>query len=45
MKKQKKKQIANQIYQLIDLNKVVKDEEGEAYNFTDQNKVKKNIYK
>jgi len=36
-----KKQIVNQIYQLIDLNKVAKDEDGEAYNFTDQNKVKK----
>ncbi len=36
-----KKQIVNQIYQLIDLNKLPKDQEGEAYNFTDQNKVKK----
>jgi len=36
-----KKQIVNQIYQLIDLNKLPKDDEGEAYNFTDQNKVKK----
>jgi len=35
-----KKQIANQILQLIELNKVAKDEEGLAYNFTDQNKVK-----
>ncbi len=35
-----KKQIANQIIQLIELNKLPKDEEGIAYNFTDQNKVK-----
>ncbi len=35
-----KKQIINQIFQLIDLNKVPKDDEGTAYNFTDQNKVK-----
>jgi len=35
-----KKQIVNQIYQLIDLNKIAQDEEGTAYNFTDQNKVK-----
>jgi len=35
-----KKQIANQIVQLIELNKLPKDEDGIAYNFTDQNKVK-----
>ncbi len=35
-----KKQIINQIFQLIDLNKLPKDEDGIAYNFTDQNKVK-----
>lgn len=35
-----KKQIINQIFQLIDLNKLPKDDEGTAYNFTDQNKVK-----
>jgi len=35
-----KKQIANQILQLIELNKVAKDEDGMAYNFTDQNVVK-----
>lgn len=35
-----KKQIANQIFQLIELNKLPKDEDGIAYNFTDQNKVK-----
>jgi len=35
-----KKQIANQIVQLVDLNKLAKDDEGIAYNFTDQNKVK-----
>jgi len=35
-----KKQIVNQIYQLIDLNKIAQDEEGSAYNFTDENKVK-----
>ncbi len=35
-----KKQIVNQIYQLIDLNKIAQDEDGSAYNFTDQNKVK-----
>ena len=35
-----KKQIANQIIQLIELNKMAKDEDGIAYNFTDQNKVK-----
>lgn len=35
-----KKQIINQIFQLIDLNKIQKDNEGEAYSFTDQNKVK-----
>lgn len=35
-----KKQLANQILQLIELNKLPKDEDGIAYNFTDQNKVK-----
>lgn len=35
-----KKQIINQIFQLIDLNKIQKDNEGEAYSFTDQKKVK-----
>ncbi len=35
-----KKQIINQVFQLIDLNKLPKDEDGIAYNFTDQNKVK-----
>ncbi len=35
-----KKQIINQIYQLIDLNKLPQDKDGMAYNFTDQNKVK-----
>jgi len=35
-----KKQVANQILQLIELNKLPKDEDGIAYNFTDQNKVK-----
>ena len=35
-----KKQIANQILQLIELNKLPKDEDGIAYNFTDQNIVK-----
>jgi len=35
-----KKQIINQIFQLIDLNKIAQEEEGIAYNFTDQNKVK-----
>lgn len=35
-----KKQIVNQIYQLIDLNKLPQEQEGVAYNFTDQNKVK-----
>ena len=39
-KEAEKKQIANQILQLIDLNKLPKDDEGTAYNFTDQNKVK-----
>lgn len=34
------KQIASQILQLIELNKIAQDEEGLAYNFTDQNKVK-----
>ena len=35
-----KKQVANQILQLIELNKLLKDEDGIAYNFTDQNIVK-----
>ncbi len=35
-----KKQIINQIFQLIDLNKLPQDKDGTAYNFTDQNKVK-----
>ena len=35
-----KKQIANQILQLIELNKLPKDEDGIVYNFTDQNIVK-----
>ena len=35
-----KKQIINQIFQLIDLNKLPKDDEGTAYNFTDQDIVK-----
>lgn len=35
-----KKQIAAQITQLIDLNKLPKDDEGAAFNFTDNNKVK-----
>lgn len=35
-----KKQLANQIAQLIEANKCPQDEEGTAYNFTDQNKVK-----
>jgi len=39
-KEAEKKQIANQIIQLINLNKLAKDNEGVAYNFTDQGKVK-----
>lgn len=39
-KEAEKKQIANQIAQLIELNKLPKDDDGVAYNFTDQNKVK-----
>lgn len=40
-KEAEKKQIANQIIQLIELNKLAKDQEADiAYNFTDQNKVK-----
>lgn len=35
-----KKQIANQILQLINLNKLAKDDEGIIYKFTDQNIVK-----
>ncbi len=35
-----KKQIENQILQLINLNKLTDEGEGNAYNFTDQNKVK-----
>ena len=38
--KAEKKQIANQILQLIELNKLPKDKDGITYNFTDQNKVK-----
>lgn len=34
------KQIANQIIHLINLNKLPKNEEGSAYNFTDNNVVK-----
>jgi uncharacterized protein YaiL (DUF2058 family) len=34
------KQIANQIIQLINMNKIEQDEEGVAFNFTDDNKVK-----
>ncbi len=34
------KQIANQILHLIEINKLTKDEEGIAYNFTDKDKVK-----
>ncbi len=40
-KEAENKQISSQIYQLIDLNKVAQEDEGAAYNFTDQNKVKK----
>ncbi len=36
-----KKAINAQIKQLIDLNKVPQDKEGEAYNFSDHNKIKK----
>ncbi|MCK5121753.1 MAG: DUF2058 domain-containing protein [Methylococcales bacterium] len=40
-KEAEKKHIANQIIQLIELNKLPKDQEADiAYNFTDQNKVK-----
>ncbi len=35
-----KKQIADQIIQLINLNKLPKDDDGIVYNFTDQGKVK-----
>ncbi len=38
--KAEKKQIANQILHLIDINKLVQDKEGDTYQFTDQNKVK-----
>lgn len=38
-----KKQIANQIIQLINLNKLPKDDDGVAYNFTDE-KLVKSIY-
>ncbi len=34
------KQLANQIAQLAEPNKLPQDKEGDAYNFTDQNKVK-----
>lgn len=36
----KQKQLAGQITQLISLNKLPKDEEGDAFNFTHDNKVK-----
>ncbi|MCK4493179.1 MAG: DUF2058 domain-containing protein [Methylococcales bacterium] len=36
-----KKAITAQIKQLIDLNKVTQDKDGEAYNFSDHNHVKK----
>ncbi len=39
-KNAEEKQIKNQIIQLINLNKLPKDNEGVAYNFTDQKKVK-----
>jgi uncharacterized protein YaiL (DUF2058 family) len=39
-KKAEEKQIKNQIIQLINLNKLPKEDEGIAYNFTHQNKVK-----
>ena len=39
-KQAEEKQIANQIIQLINLNKLAKDDDGIAYNFTDQDKVK-----
>ena len=39
-KNAEEKQIKNQIIQLINLNKLPKDNEGIAYNFTDQKKVK-----
>ncbi len=39
-KEAEKKQIANQIIQLIDLNKLAKSDDGVAYNFTDKNIVK-----
>ncbi len=35
-----KKQITNQINQFIELNKLAKDDNGSAYQFTDNNKVK-----
>lgn len=35
-----KKQVANQIIQLINLNKLPQDDEGAGFNFTDDNKVK-----
>ncbi|MCK5926321.1 MAG: DUF2058 domain-containing protein, partial [Methylococcales bacterium] len=36
-----KKAISAQIKQLIDLNKISHDKDGEAYNFSDHNKIKK----
>jgi len=39
-KEAEEKQIKNQIIQLINLNKLAKDDNGIAYNFTDNNKVK-----
>lgn len=39
-KEAEKKQIENQIFQLININKLELDDDGIAYNFTDQNKVK-----
>lgn len=38
---EEQKQLAAQIKQLIDLNKLPRDPEGLAYNFTDDNKVKR----
>ncbi|ORU93684.1 MAG: nucleoprotein/polynucleotide-associated enzyme [Cycloclasticus sp. symbiont of Bathymodiolus heckerae] len=35
-----KNQISGQITQLINLNKLEKDDEGDAFNFTDDNKIK-----
>lgn len=38
---EEQKQLAAQIKQLIDLNRLPTDPEGQAYNFTDHNKVKR----